>query len=109
MASGGCFRDVLKMVRAAIERAGRHRSNKEVFPIQPSEIRAVMDGMRAEYGVLARRFGYDTLRELDLEKPSRLLYRAVDTGILIWHQERTRWFFPHPLGWPDPIRGPSKL
>lgn len=109
MASGGCFRDVLKMVRAVIERAGRHRSNREVFPIQPPEVRAVMDGMRAEYGVLARRFGYETLRQLDMEQPSRLLYRAVDTGILIWHQERTRWFFPHPLGWPDPIRGPSKL
>ncbi|HNH45854.1 MAG TPA: hypothetical protein PKY30_02390, partial [Myxococcota bacterium] len=93
LASGGHPRDLLKLVRGSIERAGRRPP--AALPVAPTLIHAAMDSLKAEYRLYARRSG---LESLNLELQDRRFFRAVDVGMLLWHARGQSHFAPHPLG-----------
>ncbi len=107
LGSGGSPRDLLRLCRGAIERLGMRKRPEESPFILPWEARAAMDGMRAEYGVLVRRFGYDRLLRIDLARTDRQLCRVIDSGLLLWQERPDRRLRLHPLGWPSSVQDVS--
>jgi hypothetical protein len=93
LASGGHPRDLLKLVRGCIERAGRRPP--AVLPVAPTMVHASMDSLKAEYRLFARRSG---LEGLDRQIRDRRFFRAVDVGMILWHARGQSHFAPHPLG-----------
>ena len=93
LASGGHPRDLLKLVRGSIERAGRRPP--AVLPVSPTLIHGAMDSLKAEYRLYARRAG---LENLNLALRDRRFFRAVDVGMVLWHARGQSHFAPHPLG-----------
>lgn len=79
-ASAGHPRDLLRLVRLALERVGRRPP--AILPIPETEIRLAIEQMRAEYQLYARRTGLEAVEFLT---GSRMLYRAADAGLVLWY------------------------